>query len=158
MVKPNELKLVYVLKIGKNSKNEGLYEFIFSEDIAKVLEMAEEWLWDQTPAGAPDNAEVPSPEYCDKVLELKTDKFDLECLHDSNDKSYMDGVNTIHCLAYEVEIEEDYSSYEDMYNNDDDDSPLLVFHFGMTLEQVEDMLLSRDIIFENDKRKKKINN
>jgi hypothetical protein len=63
----------------------------------------------------------------------------------------MDGVNTIHCLAYELEKEDDFDSYETLYDNED--APLLVFHFGMTVEQVEGMLLSRDIIFQNEKTK-----
>ena len=34
----NKLKLIYVLKIGYNSKFEGLYEFIFSLDETNVDE------------------------------------------------------------------------------------------------------------------------
>lgn len=157
MSKNDNLKLVYVLKIGNNSKGEGLYEFIFSKDIEILLSQQniEDWMWDQSPASSPDNALVPDEEFIDKTLELKTKKFDLWCLHEANDRSYMDGVHTIHCLAYEVEKENDgYSDYESMFESDKDDQPLLVFHFGMSLKQVEDMLLSRDIIFQNDKLKK----
>jgi GDP-L-fucose synthase len=34
----DKLKLIFVLKIGYNSKGEGLYEFIFSKDVARICE------------------------------------------------------------------------------------------------------------------------
>lgn len=153
--KPDELKLVYILKIGYNSKNEGLYEFIFSKDIDQILDLKEELMWDQKPASAPDNAETPDDEMVDALYELRTDKFDLFCLHESDIHSYMDGVHTIHCLAYEQEKEEDYD-YESLYENTD--SPLLVFHFGMTFEEVADLLYERDIVLnKNSIKKSKVN-
>ena len=152
MAKPNDLKLVYVLKIGYNSIGEGLYEFIFAKNIDKLLEedTIEELMWDQSPASSKDNALPPTDELIDSIYSLKTLNFDLWCLHEANDRPYMDGVYTIHCLAYEVEKDEEYEyeSYETMYD-EKNDSPYMVFHFGMTLEQVEDILYSRDIILDN---------
>ena len=43
-----DLKLIYILKIGYNSKGEGLYEFIFSSDITNID--VESWMWDIEPA------------------------------------------------------------------------------------------------------------
>jgi hypothetical protein len=146
--KENDLKLVYVLKVGTNSKGEGLYEFIFCKDTDAIMEMQEQWMWDETPASNDDNAEPPTPEYVDKILELKTDKFTLFCLHESDDHSYMDGVYTIHCLAYESET--DVADYDAMLNDEyeEEDAPILVFHYGMTLKQVEGIFYERDIILK----------
>lgn len=153
-MKKNNEKLVYVLKVGINSKGEGIYEFIFSDNIDGIVEMSEEWLWDQMPANANDNAEPPTGEYVSNTLELRTDKFDLFCLHEAGDRSYMDGVHTIHCLAYEVEKEESYGSYEDIFNEYNEDEPLLVFHFGMSKSQVEEMLYSRDLKLQTNNKQK----
>jgi len=155
MAKPNELKLVYVLKIGYNSMGEGLYEFIFAKDINPIIDAdnIKDSFWDQVPASSKDNALVPTDDQIDAVYSLKTKAFDLWCLHESNDRSYVDGVYTIHCLAYEQEIEADYEfdDYENMFEGDDiEDLPLLVFHFGMTHQDVSDLLYARDIVLEKN--------
>ena len=95
----NNLKLIYVLKIGYNSKYEGLYEFIFSLDENNVD--MEGWCWDMSPAC--DHAMPPTEEFINAVFNLKTSSFDLFCLHEATDREYMHGYHTIHCLAYEVE-------------------------------------------------------
>ena len=51
-----KLKLIYILKIGYNTKDEGLYEFIFSLDHTNID--VEGWCWDLNPAC--DNAIPPS--------------------------------------------------------------------------------------------------
>lgn len=153
MAKKDDLKLVYVLKIGYNSLGEGLYEFIFTKDIKKIVEtdIIEELMWDQSPASSKDNALPPTEELVDEVYSLKTKAFDLWCLHEANDRAYIDGVYTIHCLAYEQEIQQDYEfdDYESMFEDEDsEDSPLLVFHFGMTYQDVSELLYARDIILD----------
>jgi len=151
--KPDDLKLIFVLKVGYNTKGEGLYEFIFSKDIESVISMKDEWQWDKLPASTTGNALPPTEQYIDQIYELKTNEFNLECLHENHNHSYLDGIYTIHCLAYETEKEEDYEydDYEDMYsNNNNDELPLLVFHFGMTLTQVESILYQRDIILHEN--------
>lgn len=145
----NDLKLIYVLKIGYNSKGEGLYEFIFSKDETNID--IEDWSWDLSPAC--DNAEPPSDNYIDAIYSLKTDSFDLFCLHEAVDREYMHGYHNIHALAYEIEYQGDnnnpdgFNQYEDMFENDDD-LPLLVFHYGMTLEEIKDILYGRKIILQ----------
>jgi hypothetical protein len=151
--KSEELKLVYVLKIGYNSLGEGLYEFIFAKDINPIIdeETIKDLLWDQSPASSKDNALPPTDELIDEIYSLKTKKFDLWCLHEANDRAYIDGVYTIHCLAYEQEMQEDYSfdDYEDMFEQDTEpNAPILVFHFGMTYQDISDLLYARDIILE----------
>lgn len=132
-----ELKLIYVLKIGYNAKGEGLYEFIFSKDPSSVD--AEAWGWTQMPAKG--NANPPDESHIAKVLSLKTDKIDLICLHELNDRAYIDGYYTIHALAYQ-DVEDDSSDL--MY----DELPILVFHYGMKLKEVQDILYTRDLLFK----------
>jgi hypothetical protein len=146
----DKLKLIYILKIGYNAKDEGLYEFIFSIDPTNID--VEGWMWDISPAC--DNAEPPTEEYIDGIFNLKTSSFDLFCLHEAVDREYMHGYHTIHALAYEMDKEgEDstaFSDYESMFEGDNDDLPLLVFHYGMSLAKVKDMLSSRKIILKNN--------
>lgn len=145
----NNLKLIYVLKIGYNSKDEGLFEFIFSEDEQNID--YEKWCWDISPAC--DNAEPPEEEYITAVFSLKTKSFDLFCLHEAVDREYMHGYHTIHALAYETERSmdsNDFSSYESMFESDNDELPLLVFHYGMTLFKIKEMLNERKIVLKNN--------
>jgi hypothetical protein len=144
----SKLKLIFVLKIGYNSKYEGLYEFIFSLDETNID--IEGWCWDLIPAC--DNALPPTEEYINAVFNLKTSTFDLFCLHEDTTRPYMHGYHTIHALAYEKEkdMSETQGSYEQMFEDDKDDVPLLVFHYGMTLAKVKDLLNARKIILKNN--------
>lgn len=149
MYTDEDLKLIYILKIGYNSKGEGLYEFIFSHDETNID--VDGWLWDQEPAC--DNAEPPTEDYVDAIYKLTTDSFDLFCLHDAVDREYMHGYHLIHALAYEIEYEGDgdgFNQYEEMFNGDKEDLPLLVFHYGMTLKKIKDMFYERKIILKGN--------
>ena len=144
----NDLKLIYVLKIGYNSKDEGLYEFIFSVDDSNID--VEGWCWDLSPAC--DNAVPPNEDYINKIISLKTSTFDLFCLHEAVDREYMQGYHTIHALAYEIKKQvndNSFSDYQEMFDGDDDDVPLLVFHYGMSLTKIKNMFDSRKITIKN---------
>ena len=143
----NKLKLIFIHKIGYNSKGDGLYEFIFSQDITNID--IEGWCWDLSPAC--DNAMPPDENYYDAVFNLKTSAFDLFCLHEAVDREYMHGYHTIHALAYEIErIPDGAMGYKEMFEEDDDsNTPLLVFHYGMTLEQVKELLSERKFILKD---------
>lgn len=155
-VNPEELKLIYVLKIGYNSKNEGLYEFMFSKDPETID--YQKSCWDISPAC--DNALPPTKGYYDAVFQLKTDKFDLFCLHEAVDRPYMHGFYNIHCLAYEdpdsenAPEPENYDNYDKMFtegyvDNSEMEESLLVFHYRMTFDDVKDVLYERDIILKD---------
>ena len=133
-----ELKLIYVHKVGIRTKGRGLYEFVFSKNPSNID--AVEFGWTESPASG--NAKPPTEDYYDKVFKLETDKFDLFCLHDADDREYMHGYHNIHALAYEQEREDD-ELYDDDYNENDDDEPLLVFHYNMSYEAVEELLYQR---------------
>ena len=144
------LKLIYVLKIGYNSKNEGLYEFIFSEDEANID--IEGWMWDIEPAC--NNALPPTEEFINAVISLKTSTFELNCLHEAVDRPYMHGFHTIHALAYEDERQGEesngFAQYDSLFNKEEEEQPLLVFHYGMSLARIKDMLSGRKIILRNN--------
>jgi len=145
------LKLIFILKIGYNSKDEGLYEFIFSLDDQNLD--IDGWCWDISPAC--DNAMPPDGDYVNGIYNLKTKSFDLFCLHEAVDREYMHGYHTIHALAYEIEKQDEngnsgFSDYEKMFEGNQDDVPLLVFHYGMTLAKIKDMLAARKIILKNN--------
>lgn len=144
----NKLKLIFINKIGYNVKGDGLYEFIFSYDPENID--IEGWCWDISPAC--DNALPPTEPYINSIYNLKTSSFDLFCLHEAVDREYMHGYHTIHALAYEIprESQDGFSDYQKMFESDDDDMPLLVFHYGMTLSRVKDLLNARRIIAKNN--------
>lgn len=146
-VNNDELKLIYVLKIGYNSKNEGMYEFLFSKDETNIDQ--ELWNWDLSPAC--DNDTKPTEDYVDAVISLKTSKFNLYCLHESPERCYMHGYHTIQALAYEIPNNDDnngYAQYENLI--EESELPLLVFHYGTTLTNIIEKLYARNIILKNN--------
>jgi len=144
----DKLKLIFVLKIGYNIEGEGTYEFVFSLDEANID--FEGWCWDISPAC--DNAMPPTKDFYEAVYKLKTKSFNLFCLHEAVDREYMHGYHTIHALAYETENLEEDGTYETMFDSsaDDEDMPLLVFHYGMTLELIKEMLNERHMILKDN--------
>jgi hypothetical protein len=149
MYEDSELKLIYVLKIGYNSKGEGVYEFIFSSDESNID--YDKWGWDLEPAA--DNADPPEGDYIDDIYHLKTGSFDLKCLHEDVERPLMHAYYNIIALAYEIPFEgetEDsaFNQYEEMFEDKDDDMPL-VFHYGTTLKEVKELLYDRKIILRN---------
>lgn len=153
----DDLKLIYIHKTGYNSKGEGFYDFIFSGNETNVN--VEEWMWDESPAC--NNAMPPTDDYIDKRISLKTDSFDLFCLHEAVEREYMHGYHTIHALAYEnTDIDSDhpmnrnneFSDFDKYFveENDDEAAPLLVFHYGMSVSQVEELFNERKIILKNN--------
>jgi hypothetical protein len=125
--------LIYVHKIGNNHRDEGFYEFIFSNN-PNMVEI-ENWGWDIRPAST--NALPPTEDYISKVLTLKISRFQFTVLHKQNLFTYMDGFDRVVALAWEDENDEL-----------EDDVKRLVFHYGDTLEDVQDKLYSRDIILK----------
>ena len=128
--------LIYIHKIGTNHKDEGFYEFIFSKNPYNVD--IEEWGWGERPAST--NAMPPTEDYISKVLTLKISRFQFTVLHNQTLFTYMDGFDKVVALAWEEENEE----------LEDDGIKRLVFHYGDTVEDVENKLYSRDIILKEN--------
>ena len=141
-INEDDLGLIYVHKAGYNSKDEGLYEFIFSDDVSNID--PENWGWLEIPAMG--NCIPPEDDYVSVIFNLKTDSFDLFCLHEATDREYMHGFHHIHALAYEIEREVDNESIFEK----DEDVPLLVFHYGMSLAQIKDLFYERNIILKGN--------
>lgn len=141
----DKLKLIYIYKIGINSNGSGLYEFIFSDEPTNID--SEDWGWELSPAC--DNAEPPAKGFYNEIINLKTDKFSLTCLHEAVDREYMHGYHNIHALAYENDeiTTEGFQSYEDL---DEHDKPLMVFHYGMSLNDIKTVFSDRDIILHEN--------
>ena len=95
----------------------------------------ENWGWDIRPAST--NSLPPTEDYISKVLTLKISRFQFTVLHKQNLFTYMDGFDRVVALAWEDENDEL-----------EDDVKRLVFHYGDTLEDVQDKLYSRDIILK----------
>ena len=148
MENDDSLKLIYVLKIGRNTKGDGLYEFIFSKDASNID--YKEWCWDVSPAC--DNANPPTEDYIDLIVSLKTSTFNLFCLHEAIDREYMHGYHTIHALAYEIDGDDSINNYESMFDSEDNtEFPLLVFHYGMSLKKIKELFEPRKIVlYENE--------
>jgi hypothetical protein len=146
-INEDDLGLIYVHKIGYNSKDEGLYEFIFSEDVSNIDPV--NWGWTEIPAQG--NAFPPEEDFISAIYSIKTSSFDLFCLHEATEREYMHGYHCIHALAYEIERLNDENNGEDeSLFEKDDDVPLLVFHYGMSLTQVKDLFYNRNIILKGN--------
>ena len=146
----NELNLIFVHKVGYNSKkNELSFDFIFSKDETNVD--FELWNWDLLPAY--NNALPPTEDFVDAIITLKTSKFNLFCLNESPERPYTHGYHTIQALAYEIPIENEdndgYAQYENLME-DHEDLPLLVFHYGTTLASIKEKLYTRNIVLKNN--------
>jgi len=124
------LKLIYVLSIGLNWKNENLYEFIFSDTIENID--GEDW--DSYPAGG--NPLPPYKELIKCVGRLATDlKFDV--VQNSDTFNMYDAVDGIVALAWE-----DISGYDEYPES------RINFKFGDEYKTVKDILYSKDLMLE----------
>lgn len=132
----NNLKLIYVLKVGETATKENIYEFIFSKDPTDVD--IDSWGWNQSPAC--NNSNPPDEDHYDHIVEMRIKNITLNCLHEAVDREYLHGYYNIHALAYE-----DIFSDDELDNNDDE---LLVFHYGISFQRIYEMFYSRNIKFE----------
>jgi hypothetical protein len=144
-IKDSDLYLIYILKVGENYKEEGIYEFIFSDNKDQLPHDYEDWGWSETPAK--DIAQPPSRDFIKRVLTLKTNKIKLEVLHDSQYFSYLDGFDCVIALAWEKFDEESEDESDDDYS---DVVKRLVFHYGDTIKDVEEKLYSRELVLQID--------
>lgn len=123
--------LTYINPLNKNYKGEVIYEFIFSNSVE--INFGSDW--DCNPASS--GLITPPPiEDIKKVGVLNTTKIELDLAIQSEYFSMYDCVENILALGWEKE------------------SPLdevrLVFHFGETIDSVNNKLYSRDIVLKFD--------
>jgi hypothetical protein len=122
--------LVFVNGLGSNYRGNKIYEFIFSEN-------NEVWGddWDTVPANG--NPTSPNINEIKKVGVLNREDIDMELIQNSDFFCMKDAIDNVVDLAWE---------------NDSDKDERLVFHFGMTEQQVKDKLYERDIVLEFEKK------
>jgi hypothetical protein len=118
--------LVFVNGLGSNYRGNKIYEFIFSEN-------NEVWGddWDTNPANG--NPTSPEIEKIRRVGVLNREDIEMELIQNSDFFCMKDAVDNVIALAWE---------------SDRDIEDRLVFHYGMTEEEVKDKLYEKDIILE----------
>jgi hypothetical protein len=118
--------LVFVNGLGANYKGNKTYEFVFSktDDV---------WGddWDTNPANG--NPTTPDINEIEKVGVLNREGIEMELVQNSDFFCMKDAVDKVVALAWEED--------KDIENR-------LVFHYGMTEQEVKDKLYEKDIILE----------
>jgi hypothetical protein len=118
--------LVFVNGLGANYKGNKTYEFIFSTDSGVWGDD-----WDSEPANG--NPTPPDTNEIVKVGVLNREDIDMELIQDSDFFSMKDAVDNVVALSWE---------------KDKDKKNRMVFHYGMTEQEVKDKLYEQDIILE----------
>lgn len=118
--------LVFVNGLGANYKGNKTYEFIFSKS-------GDVWGddWDTNPANG--NPTTPDINEIEKVGVLNREGIEMELVQNSDFFCMKDAVDKVVALAWEED--------KDLENR-------LVFHYGMTEQEVKDKLYEKDIILE----------
>jgi hypothetical protein len=118
--------LVFVNGLGANYKGNKTYEFVFSktDDV-----WGEDW--DTNPANG--NPTTPDINEIEKVGVLNREGIEMELVQNSDFFCMKDAVDRVVALAWEED--------KDIENR-------LVFHYGMTEQEVKDKLYEKDIILE----------
>lgn len=136
-VADSELFLIYVHKIGENSRSKYEYEFVFS--VSPETAIGLDWekepdLMDLYSEGSSNKS--PDEQFIDKVGKLET-KIYLETAYEEGSFRYLDAVYKIIALCWE-DID-DYAQTECLPDD------ILVFHYGDSLQKVKDKLFSKDL-------------
>ncbi len=125
-----QLFLIYVNMVGKDYKNNYIYEFIFS-NTTKDIDGDE---WDTFPASG--RPEAPHDNFIKKVGRLESD-LKLDVIQNSDTFAVWDAIDGVIALAWE-NINA-YDSYPEKR---------LCFKFGDTLIDVENRLYEKDLILK----------
>jgi hypothetical protein len=123
-----DLFLIYVNMVGKDYKNNHIYEFIFSDSIKNID--GEDW--DATPASGRPSA--PHDNFIKKVGRLESQLI-LDVIQNSDTFAVWDAIDGVLALAWE-NIDA-YQTYPDKR---------LCFKFGEPFEEVEEKLYEKDLI------------
>ncbi len=129
-----ELFLIYINKIGKDYKENYLYEFIFSDTIKNI----DGDDWDTFPASGRPSA--PHDHFIKKVGRLESE-LNLDVIQDSDTFAVWDAVDEVIALAWE-----NINAYESYPEK------RLCFKFGEQLSDVETKLYEKDLILQYNKQ------
>lgn len=134
----NDLYLVYVNPVGKNSEDKFIYQFLFSENPSIVWGDG----WDEDYPFQMDDL-LPDKTTYSEVKTLITD-IPLFCIQNNRCFSMRYAVSNVVAIAFE-----DISDYMDY------PEPIrLVFQFGNSIGKVNTQLDARDLKFEEDEADK----
>lgn len=128
----NELYLCFIKYIGKDIEEYNNYEFLFTDNIDTFWGENFEYM----PCCLCDEL-IPNDEDFNTKKFLRT-KLNLTLIQDSCCHSFQDCADGIIALAYE-----NISDYEE-YPEDG----RLVLHYGISIEETEDLLSNKGLVFE----------
>lgn len=131
-VKLDELKVIYVLYIGKNAENDNIYHLLITDDSEKTWAEG----WENVPAGIMRDL-TPEDDMYEYIIEIKTE-LKLNLAQENTCFSMQDCRDNVIALA-----SEDLSEAEE-YPEDG----RIVIHFGDFVNDVTKMLAKRDIIID----------
>ena len=126
--------LIYINKVGKNYKDDYLYEFIFSDSVKDID--GEEW--DVYPASGRPSA--PHEQFIKRVGRLES-KLVLDVVQDSDTFAVWDAVDGVIALSWEnIDVSDVYPEKR------------LCFRFGETKQSVEEKLYEKDLTLSYNKQ------
>lgn len=131
----NELKVVYITNVGKNSEGENIYNLFLSNDSEETFSEG----WGEKPACniSNDLLLIPKDQY-ELIKEFHTDII-LDLAQDNCCFSMQDCRDKIVALASEnLDYAEEYP-----------EEGRIVIHFGDKIEDVEKMLSKRNVLTKN---------
>lgn len=132
--------LIYINHIGKNYKDENLFEFLFSD--RTNLDWDENWY--ESSVITDKNDLTPDPSFIKLVGSLKTSELDLELIQNSGVFQIYNAVEGIIALGWEkLQDDQDYPEER------------LVFRFGDSKDSVDDKLYSLDLVLNYNESKVK---
>lgn len=129
--------LIYVIKIGFDHKDRGIYEFIFTDNLDEDVEHES---WGESPSMG--NNQSPDEDYISSVGSFKTNNFDLEVVQDSQFFGMCDAVDDIIALAWEIN--------QELVAEEGEEEKRVVFRYGQTKDVVEKTLLRKGIKMKYD--------
>jgi hypothetical protein len=127
----SNLKVVYILHLGKNSDGFNVYHFLLSEDCENTF--MEDWA-EKPSSNIPNDLLLIDDSQYEYVKELKTD-ITLDLQQDNTCFSFQDCRDQIVALAYENL--DDAEFYPEPFR--------IVIHFGDYIDDVERMFAQRDM-------------
>jgi hypothetical protein len=132
--------LIYINHIGKNYKDENLFEFLFSD--RTNLDWDENWY--ESSVITDKNDLTPDPSFIKLVGGLKTSELDLELIQNSGVFQLYNAVEGIIALGWEkLQDDQDYPEER------------LVFRFGDSKDSVDEKLYSLDLVLNYNENKVK---
>ena len=132
MDKEDNLKVIYILKLGVNADGDNIYQFLISDNTEET------WAdgWEQKPASLMRNL-TPEDDMYDYIGEVVTD-INLDLAQENSCYSMQDCRDNIIALASENLDEAD--EYPEKGR--------IVIHFGDSVTEVKKMLGKRDLVME----------